>query len=343
MKIFDFIQLDNPQEIVGIPIHYQILPDDCVVLQNILQHGDINFNPSQLPQGLKKISTNARYIFIDASFDTVAFSDLEIQLTIELVTQQFANSKTVFLSGKCSHYFSQHHNILWYPTFLLLDYPTQPRARQKRMGCLNRRNAPHRIWLMHNLLSRGFLDHTRDIFSVSFVHFLEKQHRADVDSWLATYTNINSNHNNIIAQYPDSIATIPDNFSKNQTIDMSTDHPAWHTAITIITETECAELSMISEKTVKALAAECCWISYTGNDNIQVLDALGFEARLFTQHSADINIDPIVQVCRTIDTETMAMDYYHSRLAQIQHNKQHLEHGWINQYLPKLQQALDSL
>jgi hypothetical protein len=70
---------------------------------------------------------------------------------------------------------------------------------------------------------------------------------------------------------------------------------------------------------------------------------LGFETQLFDQHATGCNIDPIVQVSKTLDTESVAMDYYNSKLPQIEHNKQHLDHGWQAQYIPKLKQALDLL
>jgi hypothetical protein len=339
LKIFDFLKLNNPIEIIGTPIQYRLLPEESVVFQNVLRNGHNTFHPALLAQGLKQISTTAAFIFIDASYDPVAFSELEIQLTIELIQQQFINSKVVFLSGKSSHYYSEYNNVLWYPTFLLWDYPTPPRLRQKRIGCLNRRNSTHRVWLMYNLISQGLVDYDRDIFSVSFVSLFGPPTPTDVDGWIGQ----NTNYNSIIQQYPHTMATISDDFSNGTFIDMTTNHPAWATAITIVTETNYGDLGIISEKTVKAIASECCWVAYTGSDCIQVLTDLGFESNLIGQHVFDKNVAPIMDLCKTFDNESVAMDYYNSRIPEIQHNKQHLAHGWIDKYLPKLNSTLNSL
>jgi hypothetical protein len=344
LKVFDFLDLSNPVEIFWTVQSHQLLPDNSLILFNFAKHAGVklapvagdNFNPALLLQGLKLLPVNVDYVFIDDSYDPITLSDLRIQETVELVTQHFTNSHVIFLSSKCSHYHSNEKHILWYPFFLLTKYPTVIQPRQHRIGCLNRRNALHRIWLMHNLLSQNLIDHDRDIFSIAFANVYD--HRLDnrIDAWLGLG---NTNYNTLIAQYPDSIATIPDNFPNDHGIL----HPAWHTAITIVTETECDELGIITEKTAKALAAKCCWIAYTGSDCIRVLTNLGFETQLFDQHATGRNIDPIVQVCRDLDTESAAMDYYHSKLPQIEHNKQHLDHGWLTQYAPKLKQALGLL
>jgi len=341
VQIFDFINPTQPQQLPGTAYHYRILPNNSTILQNVLKNSSTKVDPANLIIGLEKISIDSKYIFIDASYDIVKFSDLEIQLTVELVRQYFKHSKVVFLSGNSIHYYTQPKNIVWYPNFLLWDYPEVQRPKQKRIGCLNRRNAPHRIWLMHNLLSEGIIDHDRDIFSVSFVHFLDPNYYADVDGWLK---RPNHNYNQIIKQYPYAIATVPDNFSNNTAIDMTINHPAWHTAITIITETECIEPSMISEKIVKAIVAESCWIAYTGVDSIRLLNDLGFDTKLFEFHASGTDIECIRQVCKTIDTESLAMEYYQSKQPQIKYNKQHLINGnWLERYQPKLNSVLTSL
>jgi hypothetical protein len=336
LKVFDFLDLHNPVEIFSPTNPYRLLPDNSLILQNFAKHASANFNTVVLLHGVTQLPTNFDYVFINDSYDPVTLSDTEIHATVKLLRQHFTNSHVIFLSSKCSHYFSHDTHILWYPFFLLTEYTTIIRPRQGRIGCLNRRNAPHRIWLMHNLLSQNLIDHDRDIFSVSFVNIYDRTHPVDVNAWLGIG---NTNHNELITQYPDSIATISDNFPNDHT----GLHPAWHTAITIVTETECDAYSMITEKTAKALSNRCCWIAYTGNDCIRVLANLGFETQLFDQHASATNIDPIVQVCRTLDTESVAMDYYNSKLPQIEHNKQHLDHGWLAQYLPKLDQSLNSL
>jgi hypothetical protein len=337
MRVFDFLDLSEPVEIFWTTGPYRLLPDNSLILFNFAKHAGANFDPALLSQRLKQLPVNFDYVFIDDSYDPVTLSDSIIQETIELVAQHFTNSHVIFLSSKCSHYYSNKKHILWYPFFLLSEYPTVIQPRQRRIGCLNRRNALHRIWLMHNLLSQGLIDHDRDIFSMAVANVYD-HHRLDdrIDAWLGLG---DTNYGKLIAQYPDSIATMPDNFPNDHGIL----HPAWHTAITIVTETECNELGIITEKTAKAMVAKCCWIAYTGSDCIRVLTDLGFETQLFDQHATGLNIDPIVQVCKDLDTESVAMDYYNSKLPQIEHNKQHLDHGWQAQYVPKLKQALDLL
>ena len=337
MKVFDFLSLHKPIEVFYTAGSHQLLPDNSLILFNFAKHADDYSDIDMLAHVLAQLTTNFDYVFIDNSYDPVTLSDVQIQLTTDLVTQHFTNSHVIFLSSKCGHYYSDQKHILWYPFFLLAQYPTVIQPRQQRIGCLNRRNALHRIWLMHNLLSQGLIDHNRDIFSMAFANVYD-QDRVDnkIDEWLG---HSNTGYNKLVAQYPNSIATIPDNFPN----DHGTLHPAWHTAITIVTETECDDLGMITEKTAKALAAKCCWIAYTGSDCIRVLSDLGFETQLFDQHATGRNIDSIVQVCKTLDTESVAMDYYHSKLSQIVHNRQHLDHGWQAQYVPKLKQALDLL
>ena len=335
MKVFDFLKLSKPVENFWTTTPYSLLPDNSLVLLNFAKHAGNSSDTAVLAQELKQLPINFDYVFIDDSYDPVTLSDLDIQAITELVAQHFTNSHVIFLSSKCSHYYSDQKHILWYPFFLLTEYPTVIQPRQQRIGCLNRKNALHRIWLMHNLLSQGLIDHDRDIFSIAFANVYDN-HRLDdrIDEWVG---NDNTNYNKLIAQYPDSIATIPDNFPNDHGIL----HPAWHTAITIVTETECDGLGIITEKTAKAMAARCCWIAYTGSDCIRVLTDLGFDTQLFDQHATGRNIDPIVQVCKDLDTESAAMDYYNSKLPQIEHNKHHLDHGWLTQYVPKLKQALD--
>jgi hypothetical protein len=52
-----------------------------------------------------------------------------------------------------------------------------------------------------------------------------------------------------IAKWPASIATHPDDFLN----DYSINHPAWHTGIAIITETEPDEHTIVCEKTGKGI------------------------------------------------------------------------------------------
>ena len=147
---------------------------------------------------------------------------------------------------------------------------------------------------------------------------------------------------------PSKIATHPDDFYN----DWTTHHPAWHTAIAIITETDVGDATMVTEKTMKGIMSKSCWSSYMADSGYQLLEAFGFEPRLFADHASYTDIDPILNICRTFDTESAAMDYYHSKLNVIEHNFEwygglggstHKIGPWADIFLPKFQARLQSL
>lgn len=315
MKVID---LTNAVEASWALQHFFILPDNSTVL--------LNATLDNIPR------LNSQFIFIDASYDPVRLSDNEIQELIDYTKKLNPVSRVVFLSSRCSDYYTDNIDILWYPVFMLRSYEsnTLP-TRSKRIGCLNRRNAPHRVWLMHNLLSQQLIDHDRDIFSISFANIYDGR-RGRMNDWIA----ISQEDALAIKLYPDSIATVPDNFINDHT----TAHPAWNTAVTVVSETEVGNLSLITEKTAKAISAQCCWILHTGQDQLDVMKSLRFELSMFDQHATDKNIDPIIDICRTLDTEESALDYYYSKKHLIDHNSLWLKHGWLNGYLEKVQAVL---
>jgi hypothetical protein len=313
------IDLQNAVDATWALQHFSILPTDSTVLLNA-NIENINNVPA------------AKYIFIDGSYDPVLGTDDDILELISAVQQQHPQSRVVFLSSKCSHYYTESVDILWYPVFMLRKYNRVTGPRSRRVSCLNRRNAPHRVWLMHNLISQGLIDHRRDVFSVAFRNIYDGQ-ICDLSIWNPELAQ----HNRIIAQYPDRIATFDDGFVNDHTID----HPAWRTAISIVTETEVGALSFITEKTVKAIESESCWIVHTGQFQLNVMIDLGFELGMFEKHATKFDIDPILTVCRTLDTESAALDYYNSRLPLIQHNREWLESGWRQRYMKKLHAVLN--
>ena len=320
MKVYDFINRDSIQE-VSPPGYYSILPDNSIILQN--------FSFSSL-NNLDSISkTGVQIVFVDWSYDPIRQINYNsIPILTQVIEKKFKQARCIILSSKCSDYYTNQNNILWYPSILLNKYDDNPvRPRQKRIGCLNRRNAPHRIWLMHNLLSQGLVDHDRDIFSVLFNNAFSNG-PAGVSNWIS----ITKEDKEALNHYPDEISTVPDGFP----MDYSVSHPAWNTAITVITETEVGDNTLITEKTVKGLVGRCCWMLYAGNDQFTVLTSLGFEIGLFDQHPTKYNIDPVLKMCATLDNESTAMDYYHSKIDKINHNYNWYRNGWLTVYLKKL-------
>ena len=80
----------------------------------------------------------------------------------------------------------------------------------------------------------------------------------------------------------------------------------------------------------------------------RVLEELGFEPRFFAEHASENNIEPIKQICRQFDTESVAMDYRQSQIHKINHNFEWFSKGpvlgpWYNKYQPKLQRELNCL
>ena len=291
---------------------FSILPENSAIIHSALPRSNsVDFDSwehqvKQLPKGHR--------FFIDHSYDPVKISNSDILCLLNLIKTHHPGSDPVFLSSNCDHYFAEIPGVVYFPYFFFSNFNNLPvRPRSKRIGCLNRNNTPHRPWLMHNLLSQGLLDQDRDIYSVSFVSPYDFSSYTDVDGWLQHTHQVN----HLLRQYPPQIATNPDGFPT----DVNTvDHPAWHTAVTVVTETEPGDRTMISEKTSKAIVANCCWTAYMGESGYRLLEAFGFAPRFFEQHAEGTNIDPIIHICSTLDTESVAADYRNQFLEQIDHN-----------------------
>jgi hypothetical protein len=309
--------LRDPNTVVEIdnPVNYKVLPQDSVALHHVLYHLTPQMTTwhHQFSQ-LVSQGVTANRVFIDGSFDPVIYTESQLNELIELAQQFWPNSKILLLSSDVKHFGIGNENICWFPwCFLNIYQESRPRVRQKRIGCLNRRNAPHRVWLMHHLLTQGLLDAERDVYSISFLSHYDQVSASNVAAWL----NQPPWFNDLIYHHqPADVATHPDDFAN----DYTTNHPAWSTAIAIITETEPGPWTMITEKTLKAIMSRSCWTSYMGDDGYQLMEVLGFEPRLFDSHAEGYNIVPTLDLCRKLDTESVAMDYYHSRVQQIEHN-----------------------
>lgn len=291
---------------------------------------------------LKQQISTVEWVFIDACWDPVKLNNLEIQQRRQQLNEIFAGCKVCILSAKAQHFYDDLHGCVYFPMFLMIRYPElQHRHRAGRIGCLNRRNAAHRVWLMHHLLQEGLLDPSRDIYSVMFTGVFDNSY-IDVDSILELKW-----FNEAQRRWPKTVATHPDGGIN----DYSINHPAWHTGIAIITETEPGADTIISEKTGKGILSKSCFSIYMGEVGYKVLEDLGFEPRFFLDHAEDLNIDPIINICKTFSTEKQALDYREIYLGKIQHNFKWfgLSQGnfetrpWWSKYGLKLQQALSSL
>ena len=336
MKVLFGHSIDNIQELCPPYQNYQILPEDSLILTGIFaEHKNFDTTLSELDRLIKHISTDAKYIFLDASADPVFFTNHELQALVELLNKYYQNKICKLLVGNCQYYLEQTAEIFWYPYWLLCkQHDHAPIKRNKRIGCLNRKNSPHRLWLMHNLLSKQLVDHDRDIYSVAFKNIYSGQSGC-INSWMP---NLDPQIQNQISNYPAQIATIDDGFIN----DHSLAHPAWATALAVVTETQVGEYSMITEKTCKAIASKSCWISYTGKASLDVLNTLGFSSNTFDNHATEFDIDPIIQVCQEFDTESRALDYYYSKLSIINHNYDWFRsNSWTTVYQHKLQSWLE--
>lgn len=320
-----------------------LLPEHSLMVQNTpFYYGTRSWNDFfSACQKLRAAYPTVPYVFIDASWDPVTLSNDEIIKNLEKIKKIFAPSKVIMLSARAQHWFDNIPNVLYFPLFAMLTVGNaQPMPRQGRMGCLNRRNALHRIRLMYELLSRNLVDAERDIFSISFTN-------------LWTKTPYNFSHSNYeylqhtLLSWPDSIATHPDDFVNDYNIN----HPAWHTGIAIVTETESDDNTILSEKTAKALVSKSCFSIYMADVGYRVLEELGFEPRFFSEHAEYDNIDPLISLCQRIETESQAMEYRQNYIDQIEHNYAWFGNDqtivphrpWYSRYAPKLRQALDNL
>lgn len=281
-------------------------------------------------------------VFIDACWDPFRLSNEEIQQHRQRLAEIFIGSKICILSARAQHFYDDLPGCVYFPLFLMIPYPElkfQPRAG--RIGCLNRRNAAHRVWLMHHLLNEKLLDSVKDVYSVRFTNPFDDLY-SDVDP-LARVKWFNQAQR----QWPKEIATHPDNFPS----DYSIDHPAWHTGIAIITETEPGTDTIICEKTAKGFLSKSCFSIYMSETGYRVLEDLGFEPRFFPDHAEDFNIEPILNICRTITTVAQAMEYRQMHMDKIEHNFAWFafdqgtfhQRPWWSVYGPKLRLALHRL
>jgi hypothetical protein len=351
LKVFD---LANPGQAIlvhGPTRSYQILPENSVVLLNvpIMLPGSQWEHTYQQLKILQDQKITAPFVFVDGAYDPVRFGNRELLECLDRIKSYFPGSKIAFLSSRVQHWYDNVPGIIYVPFFLYVNYfPHEYTARHRRIGCLNRNNTPHRIWLMHNLLKQNLLDSERDVYSVRFDNIYDNS-VPSITTWLG---QVNSPYDidHDISQWPTAIATHPDDFPN----DFTTNHPAWNTAIAIITETEAGWRTMLTEKTWKAIRSRSCWTAYMDQIGYQFLRDVGFEPDLFEQHASFIDIQPIVNICKKFDTQAVALDYYHSQLAKINHNfdwsggnnqtaVENFTSPWAQRFLPKFQQALECL
>lgn len=324
-----------------------VLPDSHIILQQTPFH-NVNAQGrcwktffSACRDLAQQISTPT-YVFLDASWDPVYLSNTEIAAYLASVQEIFNKSKVCLLSARAQHFYDNIPGCVYFPLFLMLDYPNlQWQPKKGRIGCLNRRNAPHRIFLMHHLLDRQLIDPQRDVYSVSFTNVYSGNY-TDVDS-AANSKGINQAQ----LQWPSQIQTHPDNFPN----DYGITHPAWHTGVVIITETEVDQNTLICEKTAKGILSRSCFSVYMHEVGYRVLEDLGFEPRFFPDHAQDFNIKPIVKICKMLPTADDAIAYSQQHQSQIDHNFSWFAPGqgamqsrpWFNRWHTKLQQVLDNL
>jgi hypothetical protein len=320
LKAFDFKEPNHlPQMIEPISklLVSKILPDNCVVLDNtpvVFRAGSWTNAHRQL-QMLKDQGVTGKIVFINGTHDPITYSNRELHEQLDTIKNYFPTSKIVLLSSRVQHWFDNIPEFIYVPYPLQLGYIHHTfKPRQKRIGCLNRNNTAHRVWLMHNLLKQNLLRSDCDVYSMSFEHIHNKNY-TQVAGWLG-HSIAPMDIDYEIAKWPASIATHPDDFPN----DFTTDHPAWNTAISVVTETESGWMTMITEKTWKAIRSRSCWTAYMADVGYQFLRDVGFEPDFFDRHASFVDINPIVKICKTFDTETVALDYYHSQTDKINHN-----------------------
>jgi hypothetical protein len=332
------------QEIVGTTNAYRMLPDNSIVLMGtpyttIDRTSWANYYKNL--QTLKDQSITDRYVFIDASCDPLWFSNQAMLDHLAATKEFFPNAKVAVLTSRCQNWFDDIPGLIYYPFFFNIIYNSyEPRPRAGRIGCLNRQNSPHRAWLMHSLLSENLIDSSRDVYSIGFANPYDLTFYCRLSSFIENRHDLDE----AIQKYPPQIATHPDNFPNDYTIN----HPAWHTGIAVVTETHPGDKTLITEKTAKAIISQSCFSIYMAEAGYKVLEELGFEPRFFPDHASETNIEPIIQLCKTIDTESAAMDYRQQHMDKINHNAEWFNQGpvfgpWYDQYNPKFQRDLDRL
>lgn len=321
-----------------------ILPSNSIILHRTpLTYTHVKWDTFyKACYNLKQQLSSVDWVFIDACWDPFRLTNNQIQKIRRQLSEIFVGSKVCILSARAQHFYDNLPGCVYFPLFLMIKYPEINHfPKSGRIGCLNRRNAPHRIWLMHHLLRQQLIDPERDIYSVMFKGVFDDVY-IDFDQIVGTKW-----FNEAQRSWPARIATHDDGTIN----DYSIDHPAWHTGIVIITETEPGVDTIISEKTGKGFLSKSCFSVYMGEVGYKVLEDLGFQPRFFPDHAEDYNIESIMDICRSIQTEQHALEYRHQHLDKIEHNFEWfgLSQGaftsrpWWAKFGPKLQQALDSL
>jgi hypothetical protein len=324
-----------------------VLPNDHIILGNTPFNGWPDWETFVTAcHALAKQISPPSWVFVDASWDPVMASNHTLTQYIQGLKDIFPRSKVCMLSANAHHFYDNLPGCVYFPYFLthnnhgnLNHYP-----KTGRIGCLNRRNSPQRVWLMHHLLDKKLIDPQRDVYSISFTNYTNVDDKTynDVDS----HIGINW-FNQAQRQWPTKIQTHPDNFPN----DYSIDHPAWHTGIVIITETEPLPCVIISEKTAKGILSKSCFSVYMDEVGYRVLEDLGFQPRFFPEHAEKFNIDPLIDICQTITTEQQALEYRNLHLDKINHNFEWFaykqgeiqQRPWWPKYQSKLLAAFDML
>lgn len=282
-----------------------------------------------------------QYVFMDATWDPIRPDNTEIVQRLGELQSMLPNSKVAVLTAHAQHWYDNIPGVIYFPFFTMTDYgPIQHQPRRGRFGCLNRRPTLHRIRLMYNALEQNLLDASKDIFSVRFVNLYTNtpyNFESSGYEWMAKE----------LQNWPIEIASHCDGWPCDYTIS----HPAWHTGIAIITETEPGDRTIICEKTGKGILSKSCFSVYMADVGYKVLEDLGFAPRFFADHAEYDNIEPLLRLMKDIDSETAALDYRQQHMAQIEHNYEWFgietndfwQRPWYSRYESKLKAALANL
>lgn len=296
---------------------YRLLPSASTIVSGLFgSDAGVFFNK------INALSSDPiRALYLDFSHDPLWLDDAALVWLVQEIEHTNKWSAVYALSGKFTHFFQAPPGVVWYPYWFLCPYvPHRNKHRVGRVSCLNRRAAPHRIALMFDLLDHGLVDHDRDVIGIN----LEPMYGEPQNTACMFFDRFID-----LTARPRSTATIPDNFPNDHTVD----HPAWSTALHIVTETECGPHALITEKTIKPLISNSCWMMYSGAEHTAVLEALGF-ARCFDQQATGADYQCIMDMCRDLYNFDTAMDYHRSRRDSIAHNLHHFVSGaWLNRYL----------
>ena len=282
-----------------------------------------------------------KYVFIDATWDPIRPDNEELLQRRSELERIFVGSKVVVLTLHCQHFYDNIPGIIYVPFFAMCRYPDLvSRPKSGRFGCLNRRPALHRIRLMYNAIEQKLLDPNKDSYSIRFTNLYTN----NPYNWLGSgYEWMEE----VLQTWPTEISTHPDGFP----CDYGIAHPAWHTGIVIITETESGDKTIICEKTAKGILSRSCFSVYMADVGYRVLEDLGFQPRFFSSHAEYNNIEPLLDIFRSFETQSQAMDYREQHIQQIDHNFEWfgINHDdltrkpWYSRYEPKLRDSLNNL